>query len=30
VRSWRFTPARQAGHNIPASVEVPVHFNFSA
>lgn len=30
VRSWRFSPARQADRAIPATVEVPVRFAFSA
>jgi len=30
VRSWRFSPGRQDGRAIPATVEVPIRFNFSA
>jgi len=30
VRSWRFSPARQGDHAIPAAVEVPIRFTFSA
>ncbi|MEP6672909.1 MAG: TonB family protein [Chthoniobacter sp.] len=30
VRSWKFTPARQGDRAIPATVEVPIRFNFSA
>ena len=29
VRSWRFTPAHQAGQAIAATVEVPIRFHFS-
>jgi len=30
VRSWKFSPARQGDRAIPATVEVPIRFNFSA
>jgi protein TonB len=30
VRSWKFTPARQGGRTISATVEIPIRFNFSA
>lgn len=26
VKSWRFVPARQGGHTVPASVQVPIRF----
>jgi hypothetical protein len=29
LRSWRFSPARQADHVVPAMVEVPIRFTFS-
>jgi protein TonB len=30
VHTWRFSPGRQDGHAIPATVEIPIRFNFSA
>lgn len=27
VKSWRFVPARQGGHTVPASVQVPIRFS---
>jgi len=30
VRTWRFTPARQGDRVIPATVELPIRFHFSA
>lgn len=30
VRTWRFTPARQGDRVIPANVELPIRFQFSA
>lgn len=30
VRTWRFTPARQGDRAIPATVELPIRFHFSA
>jgi len=30
IRSWRFVPAHQADQAVPATVEVPIRFHFSA
>jgi len=30
VRSWRFSPARQGDNTVPAIVEIPIRFTFSA
>ena len=30
VRTWRFSPGRQGGRAIPATVEIPIRFNFAS
>lgn len=30
IRTWRFVPAHQADQAVPATVEVPIRFHFSA